>query len=1163
MGTLGACLRLRSPPAYSMEQPEITVPLDSIRAPSGMKRATSENSGGSTGESSGHNTPENDEQPFPPHKRLLSGADDKGESDTEELRQRMNGCAREPIDLEKEEKIAILDFGAQYGKVIDRRVRENKVLSEMFPLSTSAKEILGKGHFKGIIISGGPNSVYAATAASIDPEIFTCGLPVLGICYGFQLLNKWAGGGVGREKVREDGQTIIQVDPECTLFKGLQPLETVLLTHGDSVNESTVAAGFKVVAKSGQHVAGLADEGRKLYGVQFHPEVDLTLHGHEMFKNFLYEICKCHGGYTMQNREEMCISEIKQTVGAVDKVLVLVSGGVDSAVCAALLHKALGKDRVTAIHIDNGFMRYNESDNVIASLNALNLNVYRYNCWPEFYSGTINNDHDKRAIKLDQTIDPEIKRQIIGNTFIRVKDRIMKDLKLKPEEYFLAQGTLRPDLIESASALASGHADAIKTHHNDTALVRELRKTGRVIEPLKDFHKDEVRELGKDLGLPEAIVHRQPFPGPGLAIRIICAENPYKCDDFLETQANLQILANIAKECKTEEDIKRRFALTTLLAGWMDLSTLVGPVDPIHTTLLPVRTVGVQGDSRSYSYVAALSCKTQPIPWLFFEKLAALIPKVLHNINRVVYVFGNPIRHDIEKITVTHLTRQNVLKLQMADKLANECLFGSSGNASLALSDVSRKIQQMPVVMLPIHFDRDPLVQPTSYQHSFCLRPFITADFMTGRAALPGRDIPEENVLMMEKRILSGVPSTSRSKQAMSSKCPLCRQSCSASGVRKVFLEVSSDDTQQFPDSPASSNARLTAKLEKVEEELAEQKRKDSEIRFEYDKLRKERTALNVQHRRDALQIDQLNSRVLRSKQETEELRSMIIDLKHDNKELAETRQLLQASEFYKKLASGRNPADVIKAQMPNDKNGVVMEMIINNYNAEKTERKRAVDALEATKRELTETVAKKRQLEELVRQLRAELKDAGVSSPANPQLRKVLERSPQRRDSLEFVAGPPTDAVINSIMRNRKPIGTFAPARKRLNIFDELSSTPSTSKKAKAGSSQDLFGNDDENVYVPLQVRQRVQEQNKTTKEAVKVPSNGLGGIFRPAERVLNRLAQRDDSDSPVIRRAPTLLHKNTRNVVAASSAQSIMKPRPMKELSRLGNDTIVLEDD
>ncbi|KAK6735709.1 hypothetical protein RB195_018750 [Necator americanus] len=698
----------------------------------------------------------------PPQKRLNSG-----HTGTQRLEKMgINGKIGES-DIER---VAVLDFGAQYGKVIDRRVREANVLSEMFPLKTKAKDILSKGRFKAVIISGGPNSVYEEGAPQLDNEIFNCGLPVLGICYGFQLMNKGHGGSVAKEKVREDGQCTVRLNTSCDLFQGLNENEQVLLTHGDSVTEQTVAPGFEVIAMSGGHVAGIACSAKRLYGVQFHPEVDLTTSGRKIFNNFLFRIAECSGGYTLRNREQMCIDEIQQTVGD-KKALVLVSGGVDSSVCAALLNRALGRQRVTAIHIDNGFMRKNESDHVVKSLKAIDLPVHRECAGLTFMLGTVSGkpgDGDP----LDRTVDPEVKRQIIGNTFIRVKDRVMEDLKLKKEEYFLAQGTLRPDLIESASELASGHADTIKTHHNDTALVRELRALGRVIEPLKDFHKDEVRELGRCLGLPEELVDRQPFPGPGLAIRIICAQKPHICSDFGTTHQCLNVLTNLPRQPTTPLESDCREKMLAALSGW-EISELLSQPFTVYSTLLPIKSVGVQGDSRSYSYVAALSTTHTTIPWQLLSRYATVIPKLLHNINRVVYVFGGAVLYPITTITPTYLNGFTVKALQEADHLATEVLHGRKidGSRDPDLEDISKKVQQMPVVMVPIHFDRPPN-EVNSYKRSFVLRPFITADFMTGLAAIPGKDIPEKSVLEMAHRITNHVKGTSRVMIDLTSKPP-------------------------------------------------------------------------------------------------------------------------------------------------------------------------------------------------------------------------------------------------------------------------------------------------------------------------------------------------------------------------------------------------------
>uniref|UniRef100_A0A1B0D9P4 GMP synthase (glutamine-hydrolyzing) n=1 Tax=Phlebotomus papatasi TaxID=29031 RepID=A0A1B0D9P4_PHLPP len=429
--------------------------------------------------------------------------------------------------------------------------------------------------------------------------------------------------------------------------------------------------------------------------------------------------------------------KIRQHLLAIDRQInlkLLASGGVDSTVCASLLTKAVPPSQLIIVHIDNGFLRQNESQVVEKCFSEININVIVKRAHHQFLNGTTTikqpgSHYSTDTPMLSMTTNPEDKRKIIGDVFVKVTDEVIKELKLKPEDILLAQGTLRPDLIESASSMVSTNADTIKTHHNDTELIRKLRDAGRVVEPLKDFHKDEVRALGYDLGLPNKLVERHPFPGPGLAIRIICADEPYIERDFSETQVIARVIVDYNQKLLKNHALLSRVSGTTSAEEQKELRRISSAIK-LTATVLPIRSVGVQGDKRSYSYVVGISSEGTP-NWGDLQFLAKIIPRILHNVNRVCYIFGEPVQYQITDITHTHISRKTLAQLRVADAIVNE---------ALQAYGCIRRISQMPVVLIPLHFDRDPANRMPSCQRSIVLRPFLTNDFMTGVPILPGSE---------------------------------------------------------------------------------------------------------------------------------------------------------------------------------------------------------------------------------------------------------------------------------------------------------------------------------------------------------------------------------------------------------------------------------------
>jgi len=473
-----------------------------------------------------------------------------------------------PTSPQAASKIVILDFGSQYTQVIARRVRECSVFSEILPHTTKAKEIAADGTVRGIILSGGPASVYAPKAPKVDPAIYELGVPILGICYGMQLLTRDLGGTVARSTHREYGKGVLATSGASPLFKGLSKKLDVWNSHGDRIEK--LPEGFSAIGQTenAPH-AVIADAKRKIYGMQFHPEVHHTPKGKAIIENFLHGICGCANDWTMGSFIERICTQIREQVGD-GRVILGLSGGVDSSVAAALIHKAIG-DQLTCIFVDNGLLRSGERD-AVGQLFGRNFKIDL-----KIVDGT------KRFLgKLKGVTDPEKKRKIIGTEFIRVFEQAALDLKKsakgsKQPYKFLAQGTLYPDVIESVP-IGGNPAALIKSHHNVGGLPKDMKF--ELVEPLRQLFKDEVREVGRELGLPQEVVDRQPFPGPGLAVRIIGAITPER----------LRIVRDADKIVL--EEMKE--------SGWYF------KVWQSFAVLLPVQSVGVMGDERTYDYTIAL-----------------------------------------------------------------------------------------------------------------------------------------------------------------------------------------------------------------------------------------------------------------------------------------------------------------------------------------------------------------------------------------------------------------------------------------------------------------------------------------------------------------------------------------------------------------------------
>jgi GMP synthase (glutamine-hydrolysing) len=560
------------------------------------------------------------------------------------------------------EKIGVVDFGGQYTHLIARRIRQLGVYSEVLSPRDGKDKLAG---FKALIFSGGPSSVYDADAPQANPDLLASGLPVLGLCYGHQLVSRALGGEVKRGKVHEFGPAGFHPDRSHPLFHGMSESSTVWMSHGDEVVK--LPSGFHRVGYTEDcDLAAVADDARRIYGLQFHPEVTHSEEGMAVLKNFL-ALAGCAFEWKVADYVQGLEEKLRRQCAG-KKVFLLVSGGVDSTVAFALLNRALGPERVLGLHIDNGLMRKDESADVIAFMNREGFRNLRIKDGSRAFLDALKGE-----------VNPERKRKAIGNAFLAVKDQALAELALDPDEWLLAQGTIYPDTIESGG---THNAAVIKTHHNRVGAIMDLLEKGLVVEPLADLYKDEVRELGLLLGIPEKLIWRHPFPGPGLGVRLLCN------DDAGKTLAP-------ALDGKVKDYLAREWA-----------------ADGLDGEVLPVESVGVQGDGRTYAHPCLLRGVKD---WDRGDKVAVALTNRIREVNRVVIEAGAAAGP--YKAVRAHCDKPRLDFLREIDALCTAFLYEENLYATL---------WQMPVVLLPLEKGGKPVI---------VLRPVNSSEAMTARFA--------------------------------------------------------------------------------------------------------------------------------------------------------------------------------------------------------------------------------------------------------------------------------------------------------------------------------------------------------------------------------------------------------------------------------------------